>query len=129
MRSGPTVWSVLMPFRNRRSRRPTHEADLLARSLTGAIKEAWERHRVAWSATTALGDEQVRSAVRTATPELSSLVEALREADDPDEGALLACRQLVCDGFSSPLYSGSSEDLRREAGRLRFRVLAGHGRG
>jgi hypothetical protein len=120
---------VLTLFRNRGPVRPTREADLLARSLTGAITEAWERHHVAWSATTALGDERVRSAVRTATPELSSLVEALREADDPDEGALLACRRLVCDGFSSPLYSGRSEDLRREAGRLRFRVLAGHGHG
>jgi hypothetical protein len=118
-----------MLFRTRRAVPSTREADLLARSLTGAIKEAWERHGVAWSATTALCDERARCAVRTATPELSSLVEALREADDPDEGALLACRQLVCDGFSSPLYSGRSEDLRREAGRLRFRVLAGHGRG
>jgi hypothetical protein len=116
---------VLTLLRNRRAAHSTHEAELLARSLTGAIKEAWERDHVAWSATTALGDERARSAVRTATPELSSLVEALRETADADEGALLACRRLLCDGFSSPLYSGRSEDLRREAGRLRFRVLAG----
>jgi hypothetical protein len=121
--------SVLTLFRNPRPARSIREADLLARSLAGAIREAWERHYVAWSATTALGDERARSAVRSATPELSSLVEALREADDPDEGALQACRRLVCDGFSSPLYSGRSEDLRREAGRLRFCVLAGDGRG
>ena len=35
------------------------------------------------------------------------------------------CR-LLCDGFSSPLYGGGADDLRREAGRLRFRVLSGH---
>jgi hypothetical protein len=67
--------------------------------------------------------------VRSATPELHSLAEALRETADADRDALLACRRLLCDGFSSPLYAGRAEDLRREAGRLRFRVLASHGRG
>jgi hypothetical protein len=64
--------------------------------------------------------------VRAATPELSSLVEALRAADDADAEALRLCRNLISDGFSSPLYSGTADDLRREACRLRFRVLAGH---
>ena len=59
----------------------------------------------------------------------SSLVEALRTADDADSDALRLCRSLISDGFSSPLYSGNAEDLRREACRLRFRVLAGRVRG
>jgi hypothetical protein len=120
---------VLDMLRSRRAARPARESKLLARSLDGAISEAWERHHSAWSATTALCDERARSAVRSATPELNSLAEALREADDADEGALLACRSLLCDGFSSPLYAGRAEDLRREAGRLRFRVLSGHRHG
>ena len=60
---------------------------------------------------------------------VSRKTEALRETDDADTDALLACRRLLCDGFSSPLYAGRADDLRREAGRLRFRVLSGHVRG
>jgi hypothetical protein len=119
---------VLDSLRSRSSARPAHESLLLARSLDSAISEAWKRPYPAWSATTALCDEHARSAVRSATPELSSLAEALRETDDADADALLACRRLLCDGFSSPLYAGRADDLRREAGRLRFRVLSGHHR-
>ena len=120
---------MLDSLRSRRVVRPAHESLLLARSLDSAISEAWQRPHAAWSATTALCDEHSRSAVRSATPELSSLAEALRETEDVDADALLACRSLLCDGFSSPLYGGRADDLRREAGRLRFRVLSGHGRG
>jgi hypothetical protein len=120
---------VFASLRRLRAPRPHAEPDLLARSLDGTINEAWRRHHAAWSATTALCDERTRSAVRSATPELHSLAEALRETADADQDALLACRRLLCDGFSSPLYAGRAEDLRREAGRLRFRVLASHGRG
>jgi hypothetical protein len=120
---------VLVSLRTRRAAQPGRESDLLARSLESVIGEAWERHHAAWSATTALCDESARSAVRSATPELSSLADALRESDDAHEDALLACRRLICDGFSSPLYAGRADDLRREAGRLRFRVLSGPARG
>jgi hypothetical protein len=120
---------VLVSLRTRRAAHPARESDLLARSLESVIGEAWERHHAAWSATTALCDERARSAVRSATPELSSLAEALRETDDAHEDALLACRRLICDGFSSPLYAGRADDLRREAGRLRFRVLSSPTRG
>lgn len=102
---------------------------VLARSLDGAIAEAWARTSPAWSATTAFCDSHARETVRAATPELSSLAAALREADDPDAGTLELCRKLLSDGFASPLYTGDAEELRREAGRLRFRVLAAHGRG
>jgi hypothetical protein len=120
---------LLASLLTRRTARPARESDLLARSLDGVISEAWDRHYPAWTATTPLCDEHARSAVRRATPELNSLAAALRETDDADEVALLACRRLLCDGFASPLYSGRADDLRREAGRLRFRVLSSHGRG
>lgn len=120
---------MLASIRLRRAARPVRESDRLARSLDSAISEAWERHHAAWSATTALCDERAREAVRGATPELSWLAEALRDTDDADAESLLACRHLLCDGFSSPLYAGRAEDLRREAGRLRFRVLSGSARG
>ena len=116
---------MLDSLRSRRPARPVQESLLLARSLDSAISEAWERPHAAWSATTALCDEHSRSAVRSATPALSALAEALREADDADAETLLACRRLLCDGFSSPLYAGRADDLWREAGRLRFRVLSG----
>ena len=85
-RPGPTFRYVLDSLRSRRAAGPGHESLLLARSLDSAIREAWERPYAAWSATTALCDEHSRSAVRSATPELSSLAEALREtrATDPD---------------------------------------------
>jgi hypothetical protein len=110
------------------SRRASQPA-VLARSLDDAIAEAWHRKAPAWSATTAFCDPHARETVRAATPELSSLAAALREADDPDTGTLDACRKLLSDGFTSPLYTGDAEELRREAGRLRFRVLAVRGRG
>jgi hypothetical protein len=116
---------VLAALRIRRPVRPGLESNLLARSLEGIVGEAWQRHHAAWSATTALCDERARRAVRSATAELSSLAQALRETDDADREALLACRRLICDGFDSPLYAGRADDLRREAGRLRFRVLSG----
>jgi hypothetical protein len=120
---------VLASLRIRRAACRTPERVALARSLDGAITEAWERRHAAWTATTALCDAHARSTVRDATCELSSLVEALRAADDADSDALRLCRSLISDGFSSPLYSGNAEDLRREARRLRFRVLAGPVRG
>jgi hypothetical protein len=120
---------VVSFLRNLVGARRTPEPAVLARSLDGAIAEAWERRSPAWSATTALCDSQSRESVRAATPELSSLATALREVDDPDTGTLEQCRKLLSDGFESPLYSGDAEELRREAGRLRFRVLALHGRG
>jgi hypothetical protein len=117
---------VLDSLRRRRAASPHSPEPLqLARSIDSVVVEAWERRHAAWSATTALCDEHSRSAVRGATSELGALVEALRQAGDPDAEALSLCRRLVCDGFSSPLYSGRAEDLRREAGRLRFRVLSG----
>ena len=116
-------------LRIRRAERCIAEPVALARSLDSAIDEAWERRRAAWTATTALCDAHARSTVRAATPELSSLVEALRAADAADADALRLCRSLLSDGFSSPLYAGNAEDLRREARRLRFRVLAGPVRG
>ncbi|HEY3615102.1 MAG TPA: hypothetical protein VGK92_15435 [Gaiellales bacterium] len=89
------------------------------------MAEAWQRPRPAWSATTALVDPRSRRAVRDATPELASLARALRQSDSADPEALRLCRSLVADGFESPLYGSDAEALRREAGRLRFRVLAG----
>jgi hypothetical protein len=32
---------------------------------------------------------------------------------------------LIGDGFASPLYGADADALRREAGRLRFRLLTG----
>jgi hypothetical protein len=116
---------VLVSLRSRRAARQAPESFQLARSLDSVIVEAWERPHAAWSATTALCDEHSRCAVRGATAELSSLADALRQVDRADADALRLCRRLLCDGFSSPLYGGSADDLRREAGRLRFRVLSG----
>lgn len=115
-------------IRSRRAARQATESLQLARSLDSAIVEAWERPHSAWSATTALCDGHSRCAVRDATAELSSLAEALRDADHANADALRLCRSLICDGFASPLYRGNAEDLRREAGRLRFRVLSGDDR-
>lgn len=126
---GPTFRYVLVSLRHRRAARQAPESLKLARSIDRAVVEAWERPHPAWSATTALCDEQSRSAVRGATAELGSLAEALRETGAADDESLRLCRRLVCDGFSSPLYAGRVDDLRREAGRLRFRVLAGDDRG
>jgi hypothetical protein len=120
---------VLVSLRSRRAALKAPESLRLARSIDGAIVEAWERPHPAWSATTALCDVHSRSAVRGATAELSSLVEALRETGDAGADALQMCRNLICDGFSSPLYAGRADDLRREAGRLRFCVLSRHDRG
>jgi hypothetical protein len=49
----------------------------------------------------------------------------LRESEKADAESLRLCRGLLTDGFSSPLYSDDAEVLRREAGRLRFRLLTG----
>jgi hypothetical protein len=111
---------VLAAFRTRKAPEPLQLAD----SIERAIGEAWHRRHAAWSATTPFCDAHVRDAVRTATPELSSLATALRTTDDTDADTLRLCRNLLCDGFSSPLYAGCAEDLRREAGRLRFRLLS-----
>jgi hypothetical protein len=83
-------------------RRPPQPA-ALARSLDGAIAEAWDRSHGAWSATTALHDVRSRVAVRAATPELRSLSQALRETRVADLEVLQLCRGLLTDGFSSPL--------------------------
>jgi hypothetical protein len=101
----------------------------LARSLDDAIAEAWQRPHPAWSATTALCDAHARGTVRAATAELSSLAQALREAGDADAEDLRLCKRLLTDGFSSPLYAGDADDLRREARRLRFRLLTIDARG
>jgi hypothetical protein len=116
---------VLASLLNRHpARRPT-EPVLLARSLEQTVDEAWRRSYSAWSATTPLHDARARRCVRDATPELSSLARALREHAGSDPEALQLCRGLIGDGFASPLYGGNAEALRREAGRLRFRLLAG----
>ena len=98
-------------------------------SLDERITEAWQRPHAAWSATTALCDVHARETERAATPELSSLAEALREADDADAEDLRLCKRLLTDGFFSPLYAGTADDLRREARRLRFRLLTIDARG
>jgi hypothetical protein len=105
--------------------RHTPERVELARCLDGAIAEAWDRSHGSWSATTALHHARTRKAVRAATPELRALADALRESGEPDEVSLRLCRGLLTDGFESPLYADDAEVLRREAGRLRFRLLAG----
>lgn len=114
-------------LRNRSAR--AREAADLAQSLEETVAEAWNRRRTAWSATTALSDARSRQSVRAATPELSSLAQALRDSAATDPEAVRLCRDLIGDGFASPLYGGDADALRREAGRLRFRVLAGHGGG
>ena len=115
---------VLASFRSRIAARHATEPAELARCLDGAIEEAWERAYPAWSATTPLHDVRARLAVRVVTPELRSLAHALREAGSADPETLELCRGLLTDGFGSPLYAGDSDALRREAGRLRFRLLA-----
>ena len=67
--------------------------------------------------------------MRAATDELSSLAQALRDSTAADPEAVRLCADLLGDGFTSPLYGGDADALRREAGRLRFRVLAGDDRG
>ncbi len=101
------------------------EPVVLARCLDGAIAEAWDRSHGAWSATTALHDVRTRDAVRAATPELRALAQTLRASGEADAESLRLCRGLLTDGFNSPLYADDAEVLRREAGRLRFRLLAG----
>jgi hypothetical protein len=115
---------VLVSIRSRLPVRHAPEPAELARCLDGAIAEAWERSFPAWSATTPLHDVRSRTAVRAVTPELRSLAHALRETGGTDPETLRLCRGLLTDGFGSPLYSGDAEGLRREAGRLRFRLLA-----
>jgi hypothetical protein len=102
---------------------PPPEPFMLARSLEATVREAWERSLPSWSATTALHTARSRKAVRDATPQLRALARALRETRDIDPDALRQCLALVEDGFRSPLYAGSAEALRRECGRLRFRLL------
>jgi hypothetical protein len=114
-------------LRNRRAWRL--EPVALARSLDETVAEAWSRRHTAWSATTALNDARSRQSVRAATPELSSLAQALRSSAAADPEAVRLCRDLIGDGFASPLYGGDADALRREARRLRFRVLAGHAHG
>jgi hypothetical protein len=97
---------------------------MLARSLEATVTEAWERSLPAWSATTALHDARSRRAVRDASAELRSLALALREADGSDAEALRLCLALIQDGFDSPLYAGNADVLRRESGRLRYRLIA-----
>jgi hypothetical protein len=101
------------------------DARVLARSLDEIVAEAWSRRHGAWTATTALNDARSRTGVRAATGELSSLAQALRETPHGDPETLRMCRDLLCDGFASPLYGGDVDALRHEAGRLRYRVLAG----
>ena len=115
---------MLVSLRSRFTARHAPEPVTLARCLDGAITEAWERSFPAWSATTPLHDVRSRTAVRAVTPELRSLAHALREAGGADLETLRLCHGLLTDGFASPLYAGDAEALRREAGRLRFRVLA-----
>jgi hypothetical protein len=124
--AGPTFGYVHVSLLSRRAGRQAPESLRLARSIESVVVEAWQRAHAAWSATTALCDEHSRSAVREATPELSALVEALRRSSAADAEALCLCRNLLCDGFSSPLYAGRTDDLRREAGRLRYLVLSSH---
>ncbi len=113
---------MLAQLRNRTlARRPSQLA--LARSLEQAVAAAWSPPRAPWSPTTALSDPRSRRGVRAATAELSSLAQALRETRAADPEALRQCRGLISDGFASPLYRGDADALRREAGRLRFRVL------
>ena len=124
-RAGPTFTYVLVSLRTRIAALHAPEPVALARCLDGAIAEAWDRSHGAWSATTALHDARSRDAVRAATPELRALAQTLRESQEADADALRLCRGLLTDGFSSPLYADDAERLRREAGRLRFRLLAG----
>jgi hypothetical protein len=107
-----------------RAARHAPDPRLLARSLDDIVAEAWSRRREAWTATTALSDARSRSGIRAATRELSLLAQALRDTSETDPEALRLCRGLLCDGFTSPLYGGDDDALRREAGRLRYRVLA-----
>jgi hypothetical protein len=118
---------VFASLRKRSAR--TYEPVVLARSLDETVAEAWNHRRTAWSATTALNDARSRESVRAATYELSSLAQALRESAATDPEAVRLCRDLLGDGFTSPLYGGDADALRREASRLRFRVLAGGDRG
>jgi hypothetical protein len=117
---------VLASLRSRKASRQAAEPLVLARGLDETVADAWERPYPAWSATTVLHDARSRSAVRAATPELRSLAQTLRETGGADPEALRLCRVLLADGFSSPLYAGSADALRREAGRLRFRLLSAH---
>jgi len=118
---------VFSPFRSRSAR--SYAPGVLARSLDETVAEAWNRGRTAWSATTALSDARSRESVRAASDELSSLAQALRDSATADPEAVRLCADLLGDGFGSPLYGGDADALRREAGRLRFRVLAGDDRG
>ena len=118
---------MFSPFRSRSAR--SYAPGVLARSLDETVAEAWNRGRTAWSATTALSDARSRESVRAASDELSSLAQALRDSAAADPEAVRLCADLLGDGFGSPLYGGDADALRREAGRLRFRVLAGDDRG
>jgi hypothetical protein len=116
---------VIVSLRTGKTAREAPEPAVLARCLEGTIAEAWTRSHGAWSATTPLHDARSRDTVRAATPELRSLAQTLRETGHPDPQALWLCHGLLTDGFSSALYSADADVLRREAGRLRFRLLAG----
>jgi hypothetical protein len=115
---------VLVSIRIRIAASQTLEPLALARCLDGVIAEAWERSYASWSATTPMHDVRSRRAVRAVTPELRSLVQTLRDTCETDTQTLRLCRGLLTDGFASPLYAGDAETLRREAGRLRFRLLS-----
>jgi hypothetical protein len=115
---------VHVSIRSRLTVRRVQEPAELARCLDAAIAEAWERAFPAWSAPPPQHGVRSRVAVRAVTPELRSLALALREAGGTDPETLRLCRGLRTDGFGSPLYGGDAEALRREAGRLRVRLLA-----
>jgi hypothetical protein len=115
---------MVISLRSIRAARQLPDPLMLARSLEATVTEAWERNQPAWSATTALHDARSRGAVRAATSELRSLALALRDAQATDPEALRLCLALIEDGFDSPLYAGNADALRRESGRLRFRLIA-----
>ena len=107
------------------STRRIPQALALARSLDETIAEAQRRRHVAWTATTALSDVRARRCVRASSAELAALARGLREAREITPQTLRQCRELLADGFASPLYGSDAEALRREAGRLRYLVLTG----
>jgi hypothetical protein len=116
---------VLAALRHRSSDHAAPQPIDLALSLERTVAEAWRRPRPAWSAVPVLTDPRTRRSVRAATPELTALAGALRASAGTDAESLRLCLSLIADGFDSPLYGADADALRREAGRLRFRVLAG----
>ena len=90
--------------------------DRLARSLEGALErsETWNR-TLSWTRTP--GDLRHVKLVRD---EITEVARLLRAEHVGDIRGVALTERLLTDGWTSPLYGGTPDELRRTLGRIRF---------